>query len=94
MRRIASIILMIAFISVSVSGLHMVLVPKPQNVQSQMEDKHGGDKSTARREIPFYPKKAHEWSGYIFVAAGLVHLGFNIRPMLSYFRRTKKNIAG
>ncbi len=87
MRRITSIILVIAFISLSVSGLHMALVPKPHNIQQQTAGKNDSDKLAARGEMPFYPKKAHEWSGYIFIAAGLVHLGLNRRPMLSYFRR-------
>jgi cytochrome b561 len=87
MRRITSIILLLAFIIVSVSGIHMVLVPKPQNIQQQMLGKHDSDKLTVRGEMPFYPKKAHEWSGYILIVAGLVHLGLNRKPMLSYFRR-------
>lgn len=94
MRRVTSIILMIAFISLSISGLHMALVPRSQNIQQQMLGNHNGDKLTARGERPFYPKKAHEWSGYIFIATGLVHIGLNRRPILSYFKPKKTKPVG
>jgi hypothetical protein len=70
----------------------MVVVQKPQNVQQQMLGNHDGDKSMAMEERPFYPKEAHEWAGFLFIGAGLVHLGLNIRPMLSYFRLRKSSI--
>ena len=90
MRRIASLILVIAFIVVSVSGVQMVVVPKPQNVQQQTLGNNDSNKSIALEGRPFYPKKAHEWAGFLFIGAGLVHLGLNRRPMLSYFRLGKK----
>jgi hypothetical protein len=91
MRRITSIILMSAFIIISVSGVQMVVVPKPQNVHQQVLSNPDGDKSMAMGGgMPFYPKKAHEWAGYLFIGAGLVHIGLNRRPMLSYFRLRKK----
>jgi len=94
MRRITSIILTITFIIVSVSGVQMGVVPKdkPQKVQQQTLGNYDGDKSMARGEIPFYPKKAHEWAGYLFIGAGLVHIFLNKRPMLSYFRLRKSSI--
>jgi hypothetical protein len=90
MRRITSIILMIAFIILSVSGVQMTVVHKPQNIQQQMLGNHDGDKSMARGEMPFYPKKAHEWVGFLFIGAGLVHIGFNRKLMLSYLGIGKK----
>ena len=90
MRRITSIMLMIAFIIVSVSGVQMAVVPKPQNVQQQMQGNHDGDKSMAIGGMPFYPKKAHEWVGYLFIGAGLVHIVLNRKLMLSYLGIGKK----
>lgn len=91
MRRITSIILAIAFVVVSITGIHMVVVPKPQNIHRQvLSSNPTGDKSTTRGEIPFYPKKAHEWAGYLFIGAGVVHIVLNKRPMLSYLKIGKK----
>jgi len=90
MRRIISIILTITFIIVSVSGVEMAVVPKHQNVQQQMVGNPAGDKLVAKGEKPFYPKTAHEWAGYLFIGAGLVHFALNRRPMLSYLKIRKK----
>ncbi|MBP2656147.1 MAG: hypothetical protein H6Q73_3716 [Firmicutes bacterium] len=68
----------------------MAVVPKPQKVQQQMIGTQDGDKVIARGEIPFYSQKAHEWAGYLFIGAGLVHIGLNRKPMLSYFKFRKK----
>ena len=91
MRKITSIILTIAFIIVSVSGVQMAVVPKPQNIQQQMQGNHDGGKSMAKGSMPFYPKKAHEWVGYLFIGAGLVHIVLNRKPMLSYLRFRKSS---
>lgn len=90
MRRIISIVLAIAFVVVSITGIHMVVVPKPQNVHQQAVSNPVGDKSIIRGQIPFYPKKAHEWAGYLFIGAGVVHIVLNKRPMLSYLKIGKK----
>lgn len=90
MRRVTSILLMIAFIILSASGVQMAVGSKPQTAQQQMISNPAGDKSMDRGGMPFYPKKAHEWAGFLFIGAGLVHLGFNNRAMLSYFRIGKK----
>ena len=90
MRRSASIILMIAFIIVSVSGVQMAVTPKPQSIQQQSVGNPDGNKSMAVSAKPFYPKKAHEWAGYLFIGAGLVHIVLNRRPMLAYLRPRKK----
>lgn len=89
MRKIISIILLLAFIILSISGVQMAVVPKPQNVQQQVVTTQNNDKQTARGEMPFYPKKAHEWAGYLFIGAGLVHIILNRRPMLAYFGLNK-----
>lgn len=89
MRKIASVILLVTFIILSVSGVQMATVPKPQAVQ-RPAGSPDTDKSTAKREMPFYPKRAHEVAGYLFIGAGAVHLILNKRAMLSYLR-IKKN---
>ncbi|MBP2635313.1 MAG: hypothetical protein H6Q72_1220 [Firmicutes bacterium] len=95
MRRITSIILAIAFIIVSASGVQMALGSKPQNAQPQSAQQQvagnpESGKSMAKREMPFYPKKAHEWFGYLFIGAGVVHVVLNKRPMFSYLKLGKK----
>lgn len=95
MRRITSIILAIAFVIVSASGLQMALASKPHNVQPQSVQRQtgaspDGNKSMVKREMPFYPKKAHEWFGYLFVGAGVVHIVLNKRPMFSYLKLKRK----
>lgn len=90
MRKITSIIVAITFVIVSISGIQMVFTSKPQSVPQQISGNLDGDKSTTMREKPFYPKKAHEWAGFIFIGAGLMHIGFNRRPMLSYLKVKKK----
>ncbi|CUH95124.1 hypothetical protein P22_1193 [Propionispora sp. 2/2-37] len=85
MRRITSIILTITFIVLAVSGVQMAVIPKSPNAHQQVANNSGGDQVMARREMPFYPKKAHEWAGYLFIGAGLVHIGLNRKSMLSHF---------
>lgn len=86
MRKIISIILVAAFIIVSVSGVQMVIAPKHQNVQQQMISVYEPGISLNAGQMPLYPKKAHEWAGYLFIGAGLAHLVFNRKSMFSYFK--------
>jgi len=91
MRKVTSIILALAFIIVSVSGVQMAVGSKPQGVQQQIVASPDGNKAMAvKQEKPFYPKKAHEWFGYLFIGAGVVHVVLNKRPMLSYLKIGKK----
>ena len=89
MRRITSIILAVAFIIVSVSGLEMSLMPRPKKVQQQVVANSEGSKPVSTTPMPFYPKKAHEWIGYLFIGAGLVHVDLNKGAMLSYLKPKK-----
>ncbi|TWH47712.1 DUF4405 domain-containing protein [Sporomusa sp. KB1] len=93
MRRFTSIILALAFILVSITGLQMTgggghgpgNAEKYQTVQSQQAGSNtAGNNSAEPRQKSFYPKVAHEWGGYVFIIAGLVHLGLNLKPMKSY----------
>jgi cytochrome b561 len=87
-RKIVSIILSIAFIILSITG-----------IQISMEGGHknhdiGNNVLSNVSDIPhqpsFYPKEAHEWFGYIFIIVGIAHLILNIKPLLSYFRIKSK----
>lgn len=90
MRRLTSLILAIAFVILAVSGIQMA-GPQTIQPQGQVQSKVGGDKATAAREKPFYPKEAHELAGFVFIGAGLVHVGLNRRAMLAYLGNGKGN---
>ena len=85
MRRIISIILAISFIIVAITSVQMAVMRKPQNLY-QNTVSNQGEKTIAKADAPFYPKKAHEWSGYLFIGAGLVHIVFNKKTLLLYFK--------
>lgn len=96
MRRITSIILAIAFIVVSVTGIQM------DNVQDRLK---AADNSSMIQQLVdsnnsgiiiilsagklFYPREAHKIAGYLFIITGLVHLKLNICPLLFYFKRKR-----
>ena len=93
MRKITSIILALAFIIVALTGVQMDFShsggdrSKPPAVQSMDNGNNIAVKaSNVPRQVSFYPKVAHEWAGYLFIIAGLMHLLLNIKPMQSYLR--------
>lgn len=91
MRRITSILLAISFVIVSVSGLQMTFSHKEK--APQVQTMVISDASAVDKTKSFYPKEAHEWFGYLFIGAGLVHCGLNIKPMESYLGlRRKKSV--
>lgn len=92
MRRMTSIILVILFIVISISGIHMVVMLKPQNLYQNVLSNPGEDKSFEKAAPPFYPKTAHEWAGYFFIGVGLVHIVLNKTAMLSYFKLQKNSM--
>jgi len=94
MRRITSIILAVVFIVVSVTGVQMDIVQdslkaegKSLMIQQEMSD--GSIIIIVSQDKLFYPRSAHKIAGYLFIVAGLVHLGLNIRPMLFYLKRKR-----
>lgn len=93
MRRITSIVLAFAFIIVSVTGVQMVVAHKnrSQITQQQRLVNHDDGKLTYTQGDIFNSREVHEWTGFLFMGAGLVHLILNKRPMLKYFQ-TKKYI--
>lgn len=95
MRKFTSILLALAFILVSITGIQLTgggggrgpSDVKSSTVQSQpVGNTIAVNSSENVRQKSFYPKVAHEWGGYLFILAGLVHLGLNLRPMKSYLK--------
>jgi len=93
LKRITTIILALAFILVSVTGVQMKFPQsgggggKPPVIQGGADGNsavHAARVAPAGR--PFYPKEAHEWAGYLFIVAGCVHLALNFKSMRSYLR--------
>ncbi len=91
MRRITSIILVIAFFVVSVTGIQLTTAhghggeDRPLKKYQQLAASNNS--AGVSFEKPLYPKEVHQWAGFLFIGAGLVHLGLNIRPMMTYFKR-------
>ncbi|SDE22489.1 DUF4405 domain-containing protein [Sporomusa acidovorans] len=96
MRKITSLLLTFAFLVLAVTGVQLSLPhsggarEKPAVIQST----EAGDNSVAgaprtTRQAAFYPKTAHEWAGYLFIAAGCVHLVLNRKPIKSYLGMRK-----
>ena len=96
MRKITSIVLALAFILLAITGVQMSGGgggrPPQGDVKSSVVQSQGVAKditassSQQSSQKSFYPKQAHEWGGYIFIIAGLVHLGLNIKPLMSYVK--------
>ncbi|MBP2652029.1 MAG: hypothetical protein H6Q74_2854 [Firmicutes bacterium] len=89
MRRFISIILTIAFIIVSVTGLQLTFkigLPTKENSPIAQQGQEISTTGNTKQETSFSPKKAHELAGFIFLGAGLVHIGLNRKPLLRYLK--------
>jgi len=95
MRRATSIVLALAFILVSVTGLFMALGPRhgPGGPPPGAgfggpfgDDEGGGFEKGGPRgpHEPLFPKQLHEWGAYLLVIASLIHIGLNWRPLLCH----------
>jgi hypothetical protein len=99
MRRATSVTVVVAFVVMIVTSLAMELSHGPgpgagagpegqhPNVSSDVSGIGGGagpGPGPGRRASSFFPKKLHEIGGYVMMAAGIVHLAFNYRVLLSY----------
>ncbi len=91
MRKAASIALLISFILVSVTGVQMDFTPKSPKTQQVQTAANGEGEMSQKRSPSVYPKKVHDWAGYVFIGAGLVHLVLNRKIMLAYVT-TGKNV--
>ncbi|MDF2633343.1 MAG: hypothetical protein K0R78_217 [Pelosinus sp.] len=91
MRKITSIILALAFVIVSVTGVQMAMggTGKRPDMKSATIQSNtvASNNVNASRHMPFYPKKAHEWMGYIFIIAGVAHIAYNFTPLVSYVKK-------
>ena len=91
MRRIVSLILLVSFLVLSVTGIQLAL-PHDKSKSPAVISTEAGSPSTVvaeRTGPPFYPKGMHEWAGYIFIVAGLGHVILNRKPIKSYLKRRK-----
>lgn len=89
MRKFISITLLITYLTLSISGIQLVLPHdkggKPSVAISRDSSSPAG--TVEKMNLPFYPKKMHEWAGYVFILAGLVHIYLNREPIKSYLKK-------
>lgn len=86
MKKLGSILLFVAFSIVSATGLAMAFKQRSKNKPVPISE---GEAVEAKEVVvgkPFYPRKAHEWVGYFFVAAGLMHIISNKMSLLRFFK--------
>uniref|UniRef100_UPI0018C4C3A0 DUF4405 domain-containing protein n=1 Tax=Pectinatus frisingensis TaxID=865 RepID=UPI0018C4C3A0 len=81
-----SIVLAITFILLSITGIQMASYVHVPGIDSQYLTEQGQQNSSYEEQFGehFYPSIVHEWGGYIFIIAGLIHIGLNLKPMKSY----------
>lgn len=68
----------------------MDFTPKTQKMQQVQTTSSGDGEMSQKRSPSVYPKKVHDWAGYVFIGAGLVHLVLNRKVMLAYVTPRKK----
>lgn len=95
MRRFISLTLLITYLVVSITGIQLVLPHdkggKPPAISTSIAAESSAPSSSAKAAEkstpPFYPKRMHEWAGYLFIVAGLAHLYLNRRPLKNYLQK-------
>ena len=100
MRKITSILLALSFVLVAITGIQMTGGHGPEDGKYLIERSSvqnavnsGSTSGAAERKRPdLYPRHVHEWGGYLFIVAGLMHLGLNWRPMKSYMQMNKRPV--
>lgn len=81
MRKWVSLLMLASFLVLSVSGLLMIF------------SGHGKESMEFYSAITFIEKpghlvkEIHEWFGIAFIAMGLLHLIYNQKPLIGYFRQ-------
>lgn len=92
MRKIVSIVLALTFILLSITGIQIASYEHGPGVDSQYLTEQGQQYSSYEEQFRerFYPSKIHEWGGYIFIIAGLIHIGLNLKSMKSYLGFSSK----
>lgn len=74
MRGFVSIMLLVCFVIVAVSGIQMHIPAHGHHSNAIL--KEAGDN--------FLLKRLHEWAGYLLIILGMAHLLINRKPMLMY----------
>lgn len=69
MRKIISILLLAAFLILSITGIQMLL-PHAHGLRA------GG--------ASFYPKRLHEYASFLFMLAGMIHIVLNFNAFKAY----------
>ncbi len=72
MRKFVSLLLLITFLILTITGIQMLL-PHLHGAES------GG--------MPFYPKGLHEYASFLFIAASGIHVFFNRKALASYVKQ-------
>lgn len=89
MRRIISLALLITYLALAISGIQLTLPHDRATNPSAIIAKDTGSTTQIAEKInpPFYPKKMHQWAGYLFILAGLIHIYLNRKPIQAYLRK-------
>lgn len=71
MRKWVSLLLLITFLILIITGIQMLL---PHS--------HGSESGG----MPFYPKGLHEYASFLFIAAGGIHAFFKRKSLVDYIK--------
>ena len=82
MRRFISLVLTLTFLVVSLTGIALIVVKKP--AAPRTEQSQSATYVAPKTQSAFPLKAAHEWGGFIFIAAGCWHAVLNRRSLSSY----------
>lgn len=91
MRKATSILLLLTYLILAVTGIQLAL-PHDKGARPSVAITESGvntHKAIEKAGPPFYPKGLHEWAGYLFILAGVVHIYLNRTAIQSYIMRTE-----
>ena len=99
MRRVTSLVLLVTFATVSVTGLTMTLFEGPGHKSGPPRLEalrlQGNVSAAIERPHPsLFPKGLHELAAYAMLVAGCVHLALNFKPMMAYVGLTSPRRRG
>ncbi|MDR3590681.1 MAG: DUF4405 domain-containing protein [Negativicutes bacterium] len=88
MRKIISITLLITYLALSITGIQLLLPhDRSTDPSVSMAKDNVSTRLAEKADPPFYPKRMHEWAGYLFMLAGVVHIYLNRRAINSYLKK-------
>ncbi len=90
MRKVISLVLLLAFILVCFTGIFMETHKSYGRHPSSINANDPGQRSVNgavmdRRPASFFPKELHELAGYTMLLVGSIHLVLNFRVLKGYF---------